>query len=158
MNKIVASVICMCCFIIAACTTVPELKQGEQVIDTRLNGTWLVSTAELGGRSLVVPPAFELKISGTQYHAGFSSDAARPGDRGRIVLFGDELAGQAARVDVVGEDGPNEGKRFPAIYRFGGNPQGHELEMCYDLSEKERPTEFVSREQTMLLRVIYTKK
>ena len=63
-----------------------------------------------------------------------------------------------ADVDVVGEDGPNKGKRYPAIYRFAGNANNRELEICYDLSEKERPAEFVSREGTMLLRVTYGKK
>ena len=120
------------------------------VTDNNLNGTWLIRKAELGGKNLPMPPTFELQISGTQYRAGVSA----LNDRGKIVLFGDEIAGQAARMDVVGEDGPNKGKRYPAIYRF----VGRELEICYDLAEKERPVEFVSKEGTMLLRVTYYKK
>lgn len=57
-------------------------------------------------------------------------------------------------MDVVGEDGPNKGKRYPAIYRFGSR----ELEICYDLAEKERPSDFVSREGTLLLQVTYYKR
>lgn len=93
---------------------------------------------------------FELQIAGTQYRSGVPPLS----DRGKIILFGDELAGQATRMDVLGEDGPNKGKRYLAIYRFNGP----ELEICYDLSEKERPGDFVSREGTKLFRVTYYKK
>ena len=136
-------------FFVTGCTA-PEFRERTPVTDNNLNGTWLIRKAELGGKNLPMPPTFELQISGTQYRAGVSA----LNDRGKIVLFGDEIAGQAARMDVVGEDGPNKGKRYPAIYRF----VGRELEICYDLAEKERPVEFVSKEGTMLLRVTYYKK
>jgi uncharacterized protein (TIGR03067 family) len=135
--------------LLAACTG-HEFKDREPVIDRDLNGTWLIRKAELGGKNLPMPPTFELQIAGTQYRAG----PPPLSDRGKLILFGDELVGQAARMDVVGEDGPNKGKRYPAIYRFVGRG----LEICYDLSEKERPGEFVSREGTMLFRVTYYKK
>ena len=136
--------------LIASCTSHREFREREQVTDTSLNGVWLIRKAELGGKNFPVPPAFELQISGNKYRAGTTPQI----DRGKFILFGDELAGEAARMDVLGEDGPNQGKRFPAIYRFNGR----ELEICYDLSEKERPTEFVSREGTKLLRVTYGRK
>ena len=135
--------------LLASCTG-QEFNGREPVVDRELNGTWLIRKADLGGKTLPMPPTFELQIAGSQYRAG----TPPPSDRGKIVLFGDELAGQAARMDVVGEDGPNKGRRYPAIYRF----VGRELEICYDLSEKERPNEFVSREGTMLFRVTYYKK
>jgi uncharacterized protein (TIGR03067 family) len=142
--------------LLAACTA-PEFRERQPVLDRDLNGTWLVKKAELAGKNFPMPPTFELQISSTQYRAGNVANGA-PYDRGKIVLFGDEFAGQAARMDVLGEDGPNKGKRYPAIYRFAGNAYNRELEICYDLSEKERPAEFVSREGTMVLRVTYGKK
>ena len=135
--------------LLASCTG-HEFKDREPVVDRDLNGTWLIRKAELGGKPLPVPPTFELQMAGSQYRAGIPP----PSDRGKIILFGDELAGQAARMDVVGEEGPNKGKRYLAIYRF----VGRELEICYDLSEKERPNEFISREGTTLFRVTYYKK
>ena len=141
---------------LAACAA-PEFRERQPVLDRDLNGTWLVKKAELAGKNFPMPPTFELQISGAQYRAGVVASGA-PSDRGKIVLFGDEFAGQAARMDVVGEDGPNKGKRYPAIYRFAGNANNRALEICYDLSEKERPAEFVSRDGTMLLRVTYGKK
>jgi len=55
---------------------------------------------------------------------------------------------------VVGEVGPNKGKRFSALYRM----VGRELEIVYDLSGVNRPVDFVSRDGTQLLRVTYSKK
>ena len=135
--------------LLTACST-PEFRERETVTDTKLNGTWLIRKAELGGKNFPMPPSFELQITDNQYRGGVPPAI----DRGKIILFGDELAGQAARMDVVGEDGPNKGKRYPAIYRFNGR----DLEICYDLSEKDRPAEFVSRDGTMLLRVTYYRK
>lgn len=141
-------------FVLAGCAGHREFREHEQVTDASLNGIWLVKKAELGGKDFPMPPTFELQIADNKYRAGSTASSAPPGDRGKLVLFGDELAGEAARIDVLGEDGPNKGKRYPAIYRFNGR----ELEICYDLSQKERPSEFVSREGTMLLRVTYRKK
>lgn len=141
-------------FVLSGCAAHREFREREQVTDANLNGIWLVKKAELGGKDFAMPATFELQIAGNKYRAGSFASSAPPGDRGKLILFGDELAGQAARIDVVGEDGPNKGKRYPAIYRFNGR----ELEICYDLSEKDRPSEFVSREGSMLLRVTYGKK
>jgi len=127
-----------------------EFREREAVTDTNLNGTWLIRSAELAGKNFAPPSGFELQIADNRYRAGPASQS----DRGKLILFGDELGGEAARMDVVGEEGPNKGKRFPAIYRF----IGRELEVCYDLSEKDRPREFATREGTMLFRVTYAKK
>ena len=135
--------------ILTACAG-PEFRTREPVTDAALNGTWLIRAAELGGKNLPIPSTFELQINGTQYRAGIPPS----NDRGKLIFFGDELAGQAVGMDVVGEEGPNKGKRYPAIYRLNGR----DLEICYDLSEKERPTEFASREGTLLLKVTYYKK
>ncbi len=127
------------------------LRDVEPVIDGNLTGTWLIKKAELGGKDFQAP-GFELQIAGDQYRAG----TPPPADRGKLVLFGDELAGEARRMDVVGESGPNKGKRLPAIFRMSSN--NRELEICYDLAGKERPGDFVSREGTQTLRVTYAKK
>ncbi len=126
----------------------------DAVTDTNLNGTWIVSRAEFAGRSLPVPPGIELQISGNQYRIASVTNAALPNDRGIIVLLDNALDTHANRIDIVGEDGPNQGKRFPAIYRLNAR----ELEICIDLAEQARPTEFVSRDGTLLVRVSYTRK
>lgn len=145
--------------LLAGCATVPVPEPARVAIgDANLNGTWIVKQAEFAGRSLPVPPGIELQIKGNQYSVASLANRALPSDRGSIVVFIDGSAGQTGHVDVVGEDGPNQGKRFPAIYRFAGNLNERELEMCYDLSGKMRPTEFVSPDGTLLLRVTYVGK
>ena len=139
--------------LLAGCAT-PEFHEREPIVDANLNGLWLIRKAEFAGRDLPVPPGFEMQITGSRYRVASTTNFALPADRGRIVLFGDELAGQAARMDVVGEDGPNKGKRFPSIYRFNGR----EMELCFDYAEKERPGEFVSRDGTLMLHVIFSRK
>ena len=150
MKAIAAGFIVVIASLVTGCASHCEFRERDSVSDTNLNGTWIIRRAELGGKNLSMPSGFELQINYNQYRAGVTPQS----DRGKLILFGDELAGEAARMDVVGEDGPNKGKRYPAIYRFNGR----ELEICYDLSEKERPTEFVSREGTQTLRVTYSKK
>lgn len=132
----------------------PEFRAPQAVTDGRLNGVWLARSSELGGKRIAIPAEFELQLAGNQYRAGIPP----PSDRGRIILFGDEFAGQAARMDVVGEEGPNKGKRYLAIYRFHDGSAGRELEICYDLSQLTRPSEFVSREGTQVLCVTYMKR
>ncbi len=134
-------------FLLAACTSTPILNPSGPSIDTELQGNWVATKAELGGKNFPLPPGFVLIVTGQRYAAG------KPNDFGKLIYFGDELAGQPRRMDVVGEDGPNKGKRYPAIYRI----QGRQLEICYDLSGQDRPTDFVSREGTMQLRVSYVR-
>ena len=143
----------MLLLVLSSCAK-PEFHERDTVVDIQLSGTWLIKKAEFAGRDLPIPPGIELEVIGGRYRVHSITNAAMPTDRGRIVLFGDELAGQAARMDVVGEDGPNQGKRFPAIYRFNGR----ELEMCIDFSEKDRPGEFASRKDSLLLRATFMKK
>jgi uncharacterized protein (TIGR03067 family) len=145
--------------LLAGCAAAPVREPARVAIsDANLNGTWIVKQAEFAGRSLPVPPGIELQINGNQYSVASLTNRALPTDRGGIVVFIDGSAGQTGHIDVIGEDGPNQGKRFPAIYRFVGNLNERELEMCYDLSGKLRPTEFASPEGTLLLRVTYVGK
>ena len=134
----------------------PPVRESPRVAspDTNLGGTWIVSRAEFAGNSLSVPLGMELQISGDQYRIGSVTNAALLSDRGRIVLLANAPDAQAAHIDIIGEDGPSQGKRFPAIYRLNAR----ELEMCIDLAEQARPTEFASREGTLLVRVTYTRK
>ena len=144
--------------LLAGCAAPPPAPMRETIIDSRLNGTWIVKQAEFAGKALPVPPGIELQINGNQYYVASVTNRALPSDRGSIAIFRDVAVGLPAQFDVTGEDGPNQGKRFPSIYRFVGNTTERELEMCYDLSGKARPTQFLSLDGTLLLRVTYTRK
>lgn len=134
--------------VVTACGS-PHLRPRAVSTDVELEGVWQVERATTAGKPLALP-GFVLTISGNRYEVG----APQPNDRGSLVLFGDELAGEPRRMDVLGESGPNKGKRYPAIYRM----QGRSMDICYDLSEKERPTEFVSRDGSRTLCITYLKK
>lgn len=130
----------------------PVRPAGRQtVIDPDIIGLWQLKRAELAGKPFQAPPDFELRIGEGRYGTGVAGSYH---DRGRVELFGDELAGQPRRMDVVGEVGPNKGKRIPALYRM----VGRDLEIVYDLAGLERPREFASREGTQLFRVTYQRK
>ncbi len=123
----------------------------DVLTDSALRGIWVIKSAEMAGKPFTFPPNFELRMEGARYGVGPAGDYI---DRGRIELFGDELEGQARRLDAVGEVGPNKGKRISALYRF----IGRELEIVYDLSGANRPIDFVSREGTQIMRVSYARK
>ena len=123
----------------------------EPLTDAVLNGIWIPRSAELGGKPFTFAADFEMRIGDARYGVGTPSNYY---DRGRVELFGDELAGQPRRLDMVGEVGPNKGKRFSALYRM----VGRDLEIIYDLSGANRPADFVSRDGTQLWRVTYSRK
>jgi uncharacterized protein (TIGR03067 family) len=147
---------------LAACEAPPKRERsilGDPIrsgargaeVDTDLIGTWAIKSATMAGKPLAMPPTFELKINGDRYASGPAGNYV---DRGRLVLFSDELAGQARRLDVIGEDGPNKGKRIPALYRF----EGRELHIVYDLSAENRPTVFSSTAENKHFYVVYIKR
>ncbi len=141
--------------LMSSCASPPVREPPRDAItDANLGGIWVVSRAEFAGNSLSVPIGMELQISGDQYRIGSVTNAALPTDRGRIIHLASALDANPASIDIVGEDGPNQGKRFPAIYRLNTR----ELEMCIDLAGQARPTEFVSLEGTLLVRLSYTRK
>ncbi len=123
----------------------------QPLTDTVLDGVWAIKSAELGGKPFAFAADFEMRIGSARYGVGAAGNYH---DRGRVELFGDELAGQSRRMDTIGEVGPNKGKRFSALYRM----VGRDLEVIYDLSGANRPVDFVSREGTQLFRVTYVRK
>ena len=155
MQKIIRVAAIALLTLLTSCASPPAREPPRVAItDANLVGTWIVSRAEFAGNSLSVPLGMELQISGEKYRIGSVTNAALPSDRGKIVFLGNAPDDQATHIDIVGEDGPSQGKRFPAIYRLNAR----ELEMCIDLAEQTRPTEFLSRAGTLLVRVSYTRK
>jgi uncharacterized protein (TIGR03067 family) len=130
-----------------------SFRSGQRTpeVDNDLQGIWVVKSATMAGQSFVLPPGFELNIAGAEYATGLPS---RYADRGRLIIFGDELAGQPRRMDINGVDGPNKGKRIPALYRL----IGRELHIIYDLSAMNRPVDFVSNTENKHFYVIYKRK
>ena len=159
MKYLITSLATLSLMLGTGCVTQQEARINyarERAVDTTLIGSWVVRNADLGGKPFFLPSGLELKINGTEYGIRDINKSSSYVDVGTLVFFGDELAGEPRRLDVIGKEGPNKGKRIPAIYRV--SMSGREFEICYDLGEKERPTDFVSREGTQWLRVSYVRK
>ncbi len=134
---------------VAGCAVMADGARAVQPGD--LSGTWAPMKNEMGGKALTLPSGFELRIEGDRYRAGIPPNY---NDFGRIEFVAGDTSTAHRQIDIKGEVGANKGKSIPAIARMNGN----ELEICYDLSQKERPTDFVSREGTSQFRVTYQKK
>jgi uncharacterized protein (TIGR03067 family) len=114
-----------------------------------LQGKWRPVKAELGGQPMAddVLKIISLKMDNGKYEV-FVGDEP---DRGTYSV---DSTTEPKAITVVGTDGPNKGRTFPAIYELNGDT----LRICYDLSGAKRPTEFKSATDTKLYLVTYSRK
>jgi len=115
-----------------------------------LQGTWLPSTAEFGGKKFPdeIRKAMKLVVKDDKYTVTAGKEGT---DKGTVKL---NPAAKPKEMDITGTDGPNKGKTFLAIYEQDGDT----LRICYDLSGKSRPKEFKTKEGTQLFLVTYKRE
>src|SRR5262249_22345279 len=134
-------------FTVALVLSALPTARGDGPRDTdAIQGTWMASTAELGGKPL--PEEARKSIRVTLKDGTYTLTAGKGPDRGTVKL------GPAAKpraMDVTGTEGPNKGKTFLAIYEL----EADTLKVCYDLSGKGRPSKFETKEGTRLFLVTY---
>lgn len=109
--------------------------------DDGLQGTWKPVQAELGGVMLPEAGLAPLRLllgKGITVLTGAESP-----DRGTVTV---DPSKKPAAMDVLGTEGPNKGRTFPAIYEL----EGDRLRICYDLSGKQCPEEFRTAKGTRL--------
>ena len=121
-----------------------DAKDGET-----LDGTWLPATAELGGNPFPdeVRQTLKLVVKGNKY----TVTVGKAVDQGTVKV---NPAVKPKEMDITGTEGPNKGKTILAIYERDGDT----LRVCYDLTGKNRPTEFKTREGTALFLVNYKRE
>ena len=121
-----------------------DAKDGDTI-----QGTWLPSTAELGGKMFPdeVRKTIKLVVKDDEY----TVTVGQAVDQGTVKL---NPAAKPKELDITGTDGPNKGRTFLAIYERDGD----RLRICYDLSGQGRPTEFETKEGTQLFLVTYTRE
>jgi len=114
-----------------------------------VQGSWTPTKAELGGTPMpeAVLKTISLKLDNGKYDVLV---AGKP-DRGTYTL---DANSNPKGMTIIGTEGPNKGKTFPAIYEL----QGETLWICYDLSGAKRPTEFKTIPGTRLYLVTYSRK
>ena len=113
-----------------------------------IQGTWLPTNAELRGETMKadILKSFTLKLDGGKYEV-----AAESVDKGTYTV--DSMA-KPKTIDITGTEGPNVGKKIPAIYELHGDT----LRICYGLGGSPRPTEFKSPTGTKVFLVTYKRK
>jgi uncharacterized protein (TIGR03067 family) len=121
-----------------------DAKKAESKID----GTWLGQTAELGGKQLPKQALanFKLTLKKGEYEV-----QAESLDRGTVTYHD---SASPKEMDIKGVAGPNQGRTILAIYELSGD----KLKICYDLSGKTRPTEFKTHPKSQLFLVTYERK
>jgi len=114
-----------------------------------IQGDWVPVSAELAGQPM--PEALLKTISLNMDKGKYEVFVGQEPDRGTYAL---DSAAKPKGITVVGTEGPNKGKTFPAIYELNGDT----LRICYDLSGAKRPAEFKSVARTKLYLVSYKRK
>ena len=114
-----------------------------------IQGTWLASTAELGGKPF--PEEVRKSIKLTIKDGKYTVTVGKTPDQGTTKL---DPTAKPKAMDITGTEGPNKGKKIPAIYELDGDT----LKICYNLSGKSRPTEFKTTEGTQLFLVTYKRE
>jgi len=114
-----------------------------------IDGTWLPMTAVLGGQPFPdeVRKSIKLVVTGWEYTVTVGPAV----DKGSLKL---NFTTKPKQMDIIGSEGPNKGKRIPAIYERKGDT----LRICYDLSGTAYPTTFESVEGTQLYLVTYERQ
>lgn len=114
-----------------------------------IQGTWLPSSAELGGQAMTdnFLTNTVLKLDQGNY---LVTVAGSP-DKGTYTL---DLNAQPKAMDINGTAGPNAGRNIPAIFELHGDT----LRICYGLDGSPRPTEFKSPPGTKYFLVAYRRQ
>lgn len=127
---------------LAASVPGDEAKEDDKAIE----GTWLPTAAELAGKNF---PDDVLKIMKlTMTDGKYTVHLGEAVDKGTYKL---DPAAKPRGIDVIGTEGANKGKTFPAIYELTADS----LRICYDLEGKKRPTEFKTGKDTKQFFVTY---
>ena len=119
--------------------------EGKQSIE----GIWLPTGAELAGAKLPVESLKNWKL--TLKPEQYLFENGKEADQGNWKL---DTSKTPNAIDITGTEGPNKGKTILAIYELSKD----ELKVCYDLSGKNRPTEFSTKAGTPLFLVTYKRK
>ncbi len=135
------------CLIVAASLTAFAADKPDDA--KALQGVWMPTTAELGGQAL--PDTMLKTISLVLKEGAYEVSVSGEPDKGTYTL---DSTTEPKSMTIIGVEGPNRGKTFPAIYELSGDT----LRVCYDLSGGKRPMEFKSAADTMIFLVTYNRK
>lgn len=135
-----------CAGSLLVCLVMMPTASADEKDAKALDGTWIPQSGEFGGNKFPdeILKSIKLVIKDSKYSVTVGKEV----DKGTAKVDGSK---KPKEMDIVGTDGPNKGKTFPAIYELDGDT----LKICYDLSGKERPKTFKSESGTMSFLVVY---
>ena len=127
--------------------SVSATEQGKDNLD--IQGTWLPTKAELGGQAMTEDflKSTVLKME----HGKYEVTVAGAPDKGVYTISAKQ---KPKTLDISGTEGPNVGRKIPAIYELDGDT----LRICYGLGDSARPTEFKTAPGTKYFLVTYQRK
>ena len=136
-----------CCLALAG--VIMTGRAADQSDAAKIQGNWTPVKAELGGQPMpdVVLKTISLSLDKGKYEVFVGGNP----DRGTYTI---DSSTKPKSMSIIGTEGPNNGKTFPAIYELNGET----LRICYDLSGKQLPAEFKSLPGTRLYLVTYNRK
>jgi len=134
--------------VIASLLFSTSLNACSQPEGKMVEGTWIPVDAQLGGQPY--PPTVLKTMKLTIADGKYVVDVGGQLDKGTVAL---QTASTPKGMDVTGTEGPNAGKTFPAIYEVHGDT----LRICYDLSGRQRPSEFRSAPGSLQFLVNYAR-
>lgn len=114
-----------------------------------IDGTWIPSSATLSGKEFPeeIRKSIRLVVKDGKYNATVGKNE----DRGSVRI---DPTAKPKTLDITSADGPTKGMTILCIYERVGD----RLTVCYDLSGKNRPTEFVSTPGTPRFLVTYIRQ
>src|ERR1700719_4526956 len=116
-------------------TAFNTLASDESGDAKNIQGTWLPTKAEIGGKPMGNDfiNSTSLKLDDGKY----TVIVAGAPDKGAYTI---DPAQKPKLIDITGTEGRNLGKKIPAIYELRGDT----LRICYGLGGSARPAEFKS--------------
>lgn len=136
--------------ILAALGLTLTASAAEQPRDFKdIQGTWLPIAAEIGGQPMTSDflKTTVLKLDDGKYEVTVGGVS----DKGTYTI---DATLKPKTLDITGTEGPNAGKKIPAIYELRRNT----LRVCYGLGDGPRPTEFKSPPGTKFFLVTYQRQ
>jgi len=111
-----------------------------------LQGTWLPTSAELAEKPFdeATLKSMKMLLEGEKYTVTVGKGV----DKGKFKI---DTTTKPKSMDISGEEGPNQGKTFLAIYDIKDDT----VRICYDLTGKARPTEFKTTKGSLLFLATY---
>ena len=127
--------------------------QNKRSVLKKLQGKWVPISLEVGGNKLPKNQIANMSLEIAELR--YVVKTTRAVDRGKLQIDVDGSKEEPEmKMDIVGVEGPNKGKTFPAIFKFGDDGQLH---ICYNLGGKDRPAAYKSPKDSFILLAIYKK-